>query len=56
MQECTYYRGIETMSLVSIITPVYNSEKWLDRCIESLVTQTYKNIELIFVDDESTDK
>lgn len=44
------------MSLVSIIIPVYNSEKWLDRCIESLVTQTYKNIELIFVDDESTDK
>ncbi len=44
------------MSLVSIIIPVYNSEKWIERCIESLVTQTYENIELIFVDDGSTDK
>lgn len=40
---------------VSVIIPVYNSEKYLDRCINSLVTQTYKNIELIIIDDKSPD-
>lgn len=42
-------------SLISIIIPVYNSEKYLERCIESLVSQTYKNIEIILVDDGSGD-
>lgn len=40
---------------VSIIVPVYNTEKWLDKCVESLVNQTEKNIEIILVDDGSTD-
>ena len=42
--------------LVSIIVPVYNVEEWLDECVESLVNQTCKNIEIILVDDGSTDK
>ncbi|MDU4937966.1 MAG: glycosyltransferase family 2 protein [Clostridium sp.] len=40
---------------ISIIIPVYNSEKTLSRCIESIVNQTYKNIEVIIVNDGSTD-
>ena len=41
---------------VSIVVPVYNREKFLDKCITSLTNQTYKNIEIILVDDGSKDK
>jgi len=41
--------------LISIIVPVYNTEDHLNRCIESLIGQTYTNIEIILVDDGSTD-
>jgi glycosyltransferase involved in cell wall biosynthesis len=41
--------------LVSIITPMYNAEKYLLQCIESIVNQSHENIEAIFVDDGSTD-
>lgn len=41
--------------LVTLIVPVYNTERYIDKCIDSLVNQTYKNIEIILVDDDSTD-
>ena len=40
---------------VSVVVPVYNVEAYLDRCVESLVTQTLRDIEIILVDDGSTD-
>ncbi|MDC7280519.1 glycosyltransferase [Butyrivibrio fibrisolvens] len=42
--------------LISIIIPVYNAEKYLPRCIESLLNQTYKDIEIVLVNDSSKDK
>ena len=41
--------------LVSVIIPVYNVEKYLHQCLNSLITQTLKDIEIICVDDGSTD-
>lgn len=43
------------MELVSVIIPVYNVEKYLDRCMESVVAQTYSDIEIILVDDGAKD-
>lgn len=44
------------MSTLSVIVPVYNAEKYMDQCIESIVKQTYKDLEIILVNDGSTDK
>lgn len=41
--------------LVTFVVPVYNVEKYLDRCVESIVNQTYTNLEIILVDDGSPD-
>lgn len=41
--------------MISVIVPVYNVENYLERCIESLIKQSYKDIEIILVDDGSTD-
>lgn len=41
--------------LISVIVPVYKVEKYLDRCVQSIVTQTYRNLEIILVDDGSPD-
>ena len=43
------------MPLVSIIIPVYNTEKYLKRCLNSAIHQTYKNIEIIAINDASPD-
>lgn len=40
---------------VSVIIPVYNEEKYLDRCLSTLLDQTYKDLEIIVIDDDSTD-
>ena len=42
-------------NLVSIIIPIYNSEKYLNRCLSSITEQTYSNIEIVLIDDGSTD-
>lgn len=41
--------------MMSIIVPVYNVEKWLSQCIESIINQSYKNLEIILINDGSTD-
>ena len=43
------------MDLISVIVPVYNVEKYLNECILSLINQTYKDIEVIMIDDGSSD-
>jgi len=45
-----------TKALVSILIPVYNREKLVKRAIESAINQTYENIEVIAVDNKSTDR
>lgn len=42
--------------LISVIVPIYGVEEWLDECVESLVNQSYKNLEIILVDDGSRDR
>lgn len=41
--------------LISVIVPVYNVEEYLNKCVDSIINQTYKNIEILLIDDGSTD-
>ena len=41
--------------LISVIVPIYKVEQYLDRCVQSIVDQTYKNLEIVLVDDGSPD-
>ena len=43
------------MDLISVIIPIYNSSEYLTECLNSIINQTYKNLEIILIDDASTD-
>lgn len=43
------------MEMISVIVPIYNSEAFLEKCLNSILNQTYPNIEIILVNDCSTD-
>lgn len=47
--------GMMSGPLISVIVPVYNIEQYLERCVDSICGQTYENLEIILVDDGSTD-
>lgn len=45
----------EKEALIAVIVPVYNAEQYLSMCVKSIIQQTYKNLEIILIDDGSTD-
>ena len=47
---------MKTQELISIIIPLHNVEKYLNKCIQSVVNQTYENLDIILIDDGSTDR
>ncbi len=46
----------KSLPLVTIIVPAYNHDKYIEKCIDSIIEQTYQNIEIIIINDGSTDK
>ena len=47
---------MKTQELISIIVPIYNTSAYLNRCISSIVQQTYHNLEILLINDGSTDQ
>ena len=47
---------MERLPLLSVVVPVYNVEPYLNTCIRSIAEQTYPNLEILLVDDGSTDQ
>ena len=48
-------RNCMNQDLITIVLPIYNVKKYLDRCMESIINQTYSNLEILMIDDGSTD-
>ena len=46
---------MDNVKLITVIVPVYNREEYIDKCVESILAQTYQNIQIVLVDDGSTD-
>lgn len=54
MKECdTILKKIE--KVISVIVPIFNAERTLEKCLESICKQSYKNLEILLIDDGSTD-
>ena len=47
--------GLKMDCLISVIVPVYNVERYLDECVQSVLRQTYTDLEILLIDDGSTD-
>ena len=45
-----------TQPLISVIVPVYKTQEYLTRCVDSLLAQTYRNLEILLIDDGSPDE
>lgn len=52
---CGYTKGKDPTALVSVIVPVYKTEKYLSKCVDSILAQTYPNLEILLIDDGSPD-
>ena len=46
---------MENLPLISVVVPIYNIEDCLEKCVHSIIGQTYKQLEILLVDDGSTD-
>lgn len=55
MQKSFLSMEASMMDMISVIVPVYNIEKYIEKCVKSIMNQTYQNLQIILVDDGSTD-